>query len=117
VGGGGISHKKTRLARAGRVPLTTTTMTRTQLSLLTDRVEDPAADRRTPPPPRRVSIGPADLGQEPPAEVSMLPGHPRQPDSRSPLEVVHSEEYLVHCLVRHYGWHWAAVGVLRRPIK
>ena len=73
--------------------------------------------RRTPAAPKRTSIGPDDPGHGPPALAALLPGHPRQPDSRSPLEVVHSEEYLVRCLVRQYGWHWAAAGILRRPIK
>lgn len=56
-------------------------------------------------------------GAETPDRPALLPGLPRQPDSRSPLEVVHSEEYLLQCLVRHYHWHWAAAGVLRRPSR
>ena len=40
-----------------------------------------------------------------------------QPDSRSPYEVVHSQAYLIRCLVRQYGWHVIAPDQLYRPRK
>lgn len=38
------------------------------------------------------------------------------PDTRSPFDVWHSEQYLLAHLVRCHGWRWIAARTLRGPM-
>lgn len=57
--------------------------------------------------PGRIPDDPPSLTLEqeaPPPRVKPQLAIGPQPDSRSPMDVVHSEGYLLRCLKVHYGW-------------